>query len=132
MLLREGQTYKHKNAEFVGIYSHSDEMVNNHFFKIIRFPDTWEKSLIKDGMVSFTTFEVHQLLEEASVYVSDSNKNQLLRELYHEAYNAEDMIDGCFNPDDYRVIEDTEVVDAYNKALSGLRELCAVLSKRVD
>lgn len=53
MLLREGQTYKHKNAEFIGIYSHSDEMANNHFFEIIRFPDTWEKSLIKDGMVSF-------------------------------------------------------------------------------
>jgi len=130
MKLVQGDTYKHKISDFVGIYNHSDELDHNHFFKIITYPKDWGKEHIKDGMVSLPTWEVQGRLEECSYHVSTETKEQYLQELHHEAYNCEDQLDGCFNPDDHRVIEDEEITTAYNEALEKLRTLCSILEKK--
>jgi len=57
------------------------------------------------------------------VILIKNNRYKLLSELKHEVYNAEDMIDGCYNPDDKEVSEFVEINTRYRQLLKDMNKL---------
>ena len=57
MNLVRGKTYKHRSG-FKGIYSHSDELDHNHFFKATENPKDWKVDEL--DMISFPTWDLHR------------------------------------------------------------------------
>ncbi len=57
MKLEQGKKYKHRKG-FVGIFSHSDDLNYNHFFKTVENPDKWKEDEL--GMVDFPTWDLER------------------------------------------------------------------------
>jgi hypothetical protein len=61
----------------------------------------------------------------------DSRKDRLL-DLRDEVYHAEDVIDGCYNPDN---IEDSDLVEInkrYKELLVDMNDLFALLEREIE
>lgn len=55
-----------------------------------------------------------------------------ISELWGEVYTAEDLIDGCYNPDAEENKDFVEINSLYNETLEVLRNFCDVLKKEQD
>lgn len=56
-------------------------------------------------------------------------KKEKLSDLKEEAYNAEDVLDGCFNQKEYNDIP--EINDLYTKILGNLNDLMLLIDKEL-
>lgn len=56
-----------------------------------------------------------------------SKREEILSELRSEIYNAEDMIDGCYNSKDELFSDLTEINNRYNQLLKDMNKIVELL-----
>ena len=64
--------------------------------------------------------------------MSVRDKWNVIAELQGEVYNAEDLIDGCYNPNDENFKEYTEINREYNDLIIRLRKFNRILVETLE
>jgi hypothetical protein len=58
------------------------------------------------------------------------DKIDTLRDLSYELYNAEDVIDGCYNPEEYKDDKELTIInETYRQLLSDMNDLISDIEK---